>query len=89
MAGRSAQGNRRELGSTLLSLILISGAALLPGVLPQTVEVDQGSLRGTTLSVDGQPVFVFKGIPYAEAPIGKRRFKATVPHQGWTEVRVL
>ncbi|XP_023953590.2 juvenile hormone esterase-like [Bicyclus anynana] len=29
--------------------------------------------------------FSFKGIPYAETPVGKLRFKPPVPHQGWKE----
>lgn len=31
--------------------------------------------------------FAFKGIPYAEPPIGDLRFRAPKPHQGWTGVR--
>jgi len=29
----------------------------------------------------------FLGIPFAEAPVGARRFAAPVPHPGWSGVR--
>lgn len=31
--------------------------------------------------------FAFKGIPYAEPPVGDLRFKNPVPHKGWSGVR--
>jgi para-nitrobenzyl esterase len=32
-------------------------------------------------------VLLFAGIPYAAAPVGKRRFKKSVPHEPWSEVK--
>jgi len=33
-------------------------------------------------------VLLFAGIPYAAAPVGDLRFKAAMPHKGWSEVRL-
>jgi para-nitrobenzyl esterase len=42
-----------------------------------------GDLRGTTEGGVG----VWRGVPYAEQPVGKRRFLAPAPPQPWTGVR--
>jgi len=42
-----------------------------------------GRLRGTT---DGT-VSVWRGVPYAEQPVGPRRFRAPIPLQPWDGVR--
>ncbi|MFD5598417.1 carboxylesterase/lipase family protein [Leucobacter sp. NPDC058333] len=51
-----------------------------------------GAVRGTWESVDpwqsgGEPVAVFRGIPYAEAPVGELRFAAPVHRAVWSGVR--
>jgi para-nitrobenzyl esterase len=48
-----------------------------------TVELASGRLSGTT---EG-PLAVFRGIPYAAAPVGPRRFGAPQPPSPWTRVR--
>ncbi|XP_064487639.1 acetylcholinesterase-1-like [Ornithodoros turicata] len=53
---------------------------------PTMVTTTQGSVRGVR-SCHGLPcVEAFLGIPYAEPPIGKLRFKKPVPKQPWSEV---
>ncbi len=47
------------------------------------VHTDAGDLRGTT---DGG-VEVWRGVPYAEQPVGERRFLAPAPLQPWTGLR--
>ncbi|MFF3672742.1 carboxylesterase/lipase family protein [Streptomyces sp. NPDC002120] len=47
------------------------------------VRVAGGALRGTR----EEGVAVFRGIPFAEPPVGPRRFAAPVPVRGWDGVR--
>ncbi|MGD0081828.1 MAG: carboxylesterase family protein [Acidimicrobiales bacterium] len=47
------------------------------------VETRYGRLRGTL--EDG--LAVFRGVPYAEAPVGDRRFRAPQPPEPWVTVR--
>ncbi|KFB38767.1 putative esterase [Anopheles sinensis] len=47
-----------------------------------------GQVQGTTESCGlFCSYYSFKGIPYAEPPVGARRFRNPVPHGGWTGVR--
>lgn len=43
-----------------------------------------GLLRGVARhSSDGLPFHSFRGIPYAEAPVGHRRFRPPQPKEPW------
>jgi para-nitrobenzyl esterase len=46
------------------------------------VATDRGPVRG---QAHGE-IRLFRGIPYAAAPIGERRFRPPEPHPGWTGV---
>lgn len=51
------------------------------------VTVEQGTLRGSKKTLlDGSPYYSFKGIPYAEPPIGELRFQAPKPRKPWNGV---
>lgn len=44
------------------------------------VAVKEGKLRGTVATlIDGSTYYSFKGIPYAKAPTGERRFQVSLP----------
>ncbi|MBV8862132.1 MAG: carboxylesterase/lipase family protein [Mycobacterium sp.] len=51
--------------------------------LPPLAHTPFGDLRGT---VDGD-VAVWRGVPYAQQPVGERRFAAPAPLSPWTGVR--
>ncbi|XP_045506429.1 juvenile hormone esterase-like [Colias croceus] len=52
------------------------------------IKVNEGVLEGCKVNnVYGKPYFSFKGIPYAEPPLGDLRFKAPKPKTPWTGVR--
>ena len=49
-----------------------------------TVSIKTGKLRGSLASYDGA---VFKGIPFAQPPVGDLRWHAPLPAKSWTGVR--
>ncbi|CAH2092309.1 unnamed protein product [Euphydryas editha] len=52
------------------------------------VEISDGILEGQIIENPyGCPFFSFKGIPYAEPPIGELRFKAPQPIRPWQGIR--
>ncbi|XP_038210348.1 esterase FE4-like isoform X2 [Zerene cesonia] len=52
------------------------------------VTITDGKIKGTVEKIyDGSPYYSFKGIPYAEAPIGKNRFEAPLPVKPWEGIR--
>ena len=50
------------------------------------VTVDGGKVQGVKTSIEG--VYVYKGIPYAAAPVGDLRWKAPQPVTPWEGVKV-
>lgn len=48
------------------------------------VSTEYGRVRGR---VAGHGVTVFRGIPYAAAPVGPHRFRAPAPPPAWDGVR--
>lgn len=52
--------------------------------MPSRVRIDAGALEGT---VDSTGVLVFRGIPYAAAPVGALRWRAPHPVSPWHGVR--
>jgi para-nitrobenzyl esterase len=59
-------------------------AALIALSAPPTVGIRGGQLRGVRLDGGGA---VFKGIPYAQPPIGARRWREPAPPTPWSGVR--
>lgn len=52
------------------------------------ININQGQLQGVQLSSGLlSRYWSFKGIPYAEPPVGSLRFRNPVPHGGWSGVR--
>lgn len=68
----------------LLFLLLTTPALGAAGAPQLVVTVTGGQLRGTLLSPKGA---VFKGVPYAQPPVGALRWREPAPVQPWTGVR--
>ena len=80
--------------TALAALLLACLLALSAGQgSPPTVTVAQGQLVGTTetfaeadfIGVD-KTINVFRGVPFAEPPVGSLRFRAPVAKQAWPGV---
>jgi para-nitrobenzyl esterase len=65
--------------------VFLAATAVVPAALPDTVRLDSGAISGTT-GASGQ-VRIFKGVPYAAAPIGALRWRAPQPVARWDGVR--
>lgn len=77
---------RLTLASLLLALVVLGPACGANEAQPQVqVQVQAGTLRG---SFDATAQVVsYKGIPYAEAPVGDLRWRAPVPAAAWKGVK--
>jgi len=88
---------RRATAAALpLALALAAGAAIaggspavaadaVAGAMSQPVKTQQGLVSGTDTEVAG--VRVFKGIPFAAAPVGELRFREAQAPKPWEGVR--
>ena len=78
---------RRSSAATLASLaaLFVQPSSLMaaPAKSAPIVQAPAGGLRGTS---EGS-FNIFRGIPFAEAPLGSRRWKAPVPKARWNGVR--
>lgn len=85
--GRSLRAIATVLAVTAGAGALIGAPAVAAGGgLTGPVKTQQGLVQGTAAEAPG--VEVFKGIPFAEPPVGKLRFMPAVPVKtGWTGVR--
>lgn len=68
-----------------LCLVLWAGAAYSSDLCSEPVDTVSGKVRGA--SENGTETCVWRGIPYAAAPVGERRWKAPVPAEAWAGVR--
>ncbi len=68
----------------LASAVLLTALAACSGPKAQVVETDKGKVSGVADKENG--LTVFKGIPYAAAPVGDLRWKRPQPHEPWEGV---
>ena len=64
---------------------ILAGMPAISGAIVEPVHLDAGLISGVAGS-NGE-VRVFKGIPYAAAPVGKLRWRAPQPAAHWSGVR--
>jgi len=77
---------RATAAAASLALVFAGGApAFAAGAMDKPVRTQQGAVSGTAAEVPG--VRVFKGIPFAAAPVGALRFREAQPPKPWTGVR--
>lgn len=73
-----------------IAAALVVAGSLTTGLLaadaPQ-VKVTGGLISGTSVEQDGQPIHVFKGIPFAAPPVGDLRWRPPQPVIPWEGVR--
>ncbi|HLC29863.1 MAG TPA: carboxylesterase family protein [Dehalococcoidia bacterium] len=62
-------------------------AATGTDLLVDPVKVDGGYIAGTQVGEPGKEVHVYRGVPYAAAPIGDLRWKPPQPVEPWSGIR--
>jgi para-nitrobenzyl esterase len=67
--------------ASTIAAVLIGAFAAFP-IDAQTIAISSGSVRG---GIEG-PATIFKGIPYAAAPVGRYRWRAPQPVRAWRGV---
>jgi len=70
---------------SMLAAVLICGAAIQPSWAADRVKIANGILETTTAPKDG--VRSFKGIPFAQPPVGDLRWREPQPVKSWSGVR--
>jgi para-nitrobenzyl esterase len=80
--------------SIILSAVLIVGLTASCGTenaedqtLKDPVKIDTGYISGTIIGDIDKQVHVYRGIPYAEPPVGDLRWKPPQPAKPWTGIR--
>jgi para-nitrobenzyl esterase len=67
----------------LVALLLLMGAGFVHAQQPAPLKVEQGLLQG----IVENGVTVYKGVPFAEPPVGKSRWCPPQPPKSWEGVR--
>ena len=73
----------RAMASIALAIATLIGASASAGERP-LLTISQGALKGVA---DAHGMRAFKGIPYAEPPVGNKRWTAPVAAGAWAGVR--
>lgn len=79
---RTASNAARNAGASNFTTSALDGAAIMPNVTSD-VRTSTGAVRGRWEN----GVAVYRGIPFAAPPVGRRRFMAPQPAERWEGVR--
>lgn len=72
--------------AVLVGVILAVGLTATAEDMHVEREIPEGRVRGKVVHVlDGEPVEEYLGIPYAEPPVGKLRFRPPQPKKRWQD----
>jgi len=69
------------------AIVMAGCASMGSGSIGDTVQTRLGAVRGEVVSEVGATAFIYRGIPYAAAPVGSLRWKAPQPAAKWDGVR--
>jgi para-nitrobenzyl esterase len=71
----------------MMALPATATACTAKAPMTALVETDSGYVSGTVISDDADdPVYIFRGIPYAAPPVGDLRWKAPQPVTSWSGI---
>lgn len=75
--------------SSVLSAITATVLALsgIAHAQSDVVVTNSGRISGETVQEAGQPVRIFRGVPYAAPPVGELRWQAPQPTRPWSDLR--
>ena len=69
-----------------LSLFFFNVSLAEEDIETEIISTFSGPVRGKVVSKNNKEHFEFLGIPYAQPPVGKLRFKDPKPVEPWTDV---
>ncbi|OWF39888.1 carboxylesterase 1F-like [Mizuhopecten yessoensis] len=72
--------------STFILLFVTGFVSCVQCTIFRTVRSPSGPIKGIGVPYQGNTVFQYRNIPYAEPPLGNLRLRKPVPHRTWTEV---
>ena len=75
------------LGAVLLVSACATSAPRAPTTIGEVVDTPLGSVRGETVTENGVTAHIYRGIPYAQPPVGELRWRAPEPAEAWDGVR--
>ncbi|KAK6733627.1 hypothetical protein RB195_017403 [Necator americanus] len=71
-----------------MNLCVFLSFAFLPALEPRLVRTSYGFLEGMPIkSIKNTTCWIFKGVPFAQPPVGEFRFKLPIPPKPWEGVR--
>lgn len=75
------------LGAVLLVSACATSTPRAPTMIGEVVDTPLGSVRGETVTENGVTAHIYRGIPYAQPPVGELRWRAPEPAEAWDGVR--
>lgn len=76
--------NWTKMVAVIAAAVVLTGCAVVP---PERALSEPVATEGGLVAGDGKDVRAFRGVPYAQAPVGPLRWKAPQPAATWTGVR--